>query len=88
MKYAIRKTYGPIASGTRVELVDPNSDGFENIAKARGGYVTVRLPHMSKKFMDQDHPLISHIVAHSGAFDIEADNLVTLRDRHVPADSN
>ncbi len=86
MTYAIRKTYGPLAAGTRVELVDPVNQGFEKIARARHGYVTVRL-NMSNRFRNQRHPLISHMEAANGAFDIEADNLVKLRDRHVPANS-
>lgn len=83
--YAIRKTYGPIASGTKVELVDPNRQGFDKIASERGGYVTVKLVSFGKKFREQNHPLVSHLEATNGAFDIEADNVVKLRDTHVPA---
>jgi len=78
--YAIRETFGPLAGGTRVELVDPENQGFDAIAKHRHGYVTVRMV-MSKKLRDQKHPLVRQMEATNGAFDIEADNLVKLRVR-------
>lgn len=63
--YAIRKTVGPIASGTRVELVDLPA--------------TVRLTHMSKKFRDQNSEFVRELIATDGIFTTDADNLVKLR---------
>lgn len=82
MTYVIKKTYGPLAAGTRVELVNPSGRTFDQIARGRGGYVTVRMI-MSHKLREQKHHLIKMMEAQRGTFDIEADNLVKLRNRCV-----
>jgi hypothetical protein len=81
VRYTLRKTLGPLAAGTALELVDVDGEGFDKIAKKRHGYVTVRMPLMSRKLRDQNHPLIRQMVAANGTFDIETDNLVKMRDR-------
>lgn len=81
--YVIRKTFHALAAGTRVELVPFHYKSFEEQAHKRGGYVTVKIPHMTKKFLDQNSSFVRHVEAQRGAFDIEADNVVKLRDRHV-----
>lgn len=64
MKGRIRKTYGPISSGTRCEI----------LSKPMGnGYLTVRVGPFSERFYQQNHPLAKQLKLSNGVFDIEGD---------------
>lgn len=60
----IIKTYGPISSGTRCEILSYPTNS---------GYVSVRVGPFSEAFYNQNHPLCKQLKATNGVFDIEGD---------------
>lgn len=60
----IRKTYGPISSGTKCEILSTPTGN---------GYLTVRVGPFSDAFYNQNHPLCKTLKATNGVFDIEGD---------------
>lgn len=60
----IIKTYGPISSGTRCEILS---------YPAGHGYLTVRVGPFSEAFYNQNHPLCKQLKTTNGVFDIEGD---------------
>lgn len=73
-KARLRKSYGPLSAGTRVEVLTYPTRTFEKDKVNESGYATVRLSHPTKLLRDQvEKSRWRHIL---DAWDIEADMLV------------
>jgi hypothetical protein len=76
-KARLRKSYGPLSTGTRVEVLSYPTLTFAKDKVNQSGYATIRLESISHKLRAQvEKTQWRHIL---NAWDIEADMLVFAR---------